>query len=87
MDEIHIREILLDLPLVQTDDRPTGMIVLNAGEVPAERRAEADAFVAANGGMIGEKPLLEVIGGNTPDGGPPAATFYALPPGALVAGE
>jgi len=29
-----IREILLDLPLVQTEDRPEGMIVLNAGEVP-----------------------------------------------------
>ena len=36
-----IREILLDLPLVQTDDRPEGMIVLNAGEVPEDRRAEA----------------------------------------------
>ena len=80
-----IREILLDLPLVQTDDRPEGMIVLNAGEVPEDRRAEADAFVQANGGLIGSKPLFEVIGGNTPAGGPTAATFYALTPAALVA--
>ena len=80
-----IREILLDLPLVQTEDRPEGMIVLNAGEVPDDRRAEADAFVQANGGLIGSKPLFEVIGGNTPAGGPTAATFYALTPAALVA--
>jgi hypothetical protein len=26
---------------VQTEDRPEGMIVLNAGEVPEDRRAEA----------------------------------------------
>ncbi|MDP1849767.1 MAG: hypothetical protein Q8K79_18420 [Solirubrobacteraceae bacterium] len=79
-----IREILLDLPLVQTEDRPEGMIVLNAGEVPEDRRAEADAFVRANGGLIGTKPLFEVIGGTTPSGGPTAATFYALAPAALV---
>ena len=79
-----IREVLLDLPLVQTEDRPEGMIVLNAGALPEDRRAEADAFVAANGGLIGQKPMLEVIGGTSPEGGPPAATFYALPPAALV---
>jgi hypothetical protein len=79
-----IREILLDLPFVQTEDRPEGMIVLNAGLVPEDRRAEADAFVAAHGGMIGTKPMLEVIGGKSPEGGPPAATFYAISPAALV---
>ncbi len=80
-----IREILLDLPLVQTEDRPEGMIVLNAGEVPEDRRAEADAFVQASGGLIGTKPLFEVIGGSTPAGAPVAATFYAIAPAALVA--
>jgi hypothetical protein len=40
-----IREVLLDLQLVQTDDRPEGMIVLRRGDVPPERREEADAFV------------------------------------------
>jgi hypothetical protein len=79
-----IREILLDLPFVQTEDRPEGMIVLNAGLVPEDRRAEADAFVAAHGGMIGTKPMLEVIGGKSPEGGLPAATFYAISPAALV---
>jgi hypothetical protein len=82
-----IREILLDLPLVQTEDRPAGMIVLNAGAVPEDRRAEADAFVQANGGLIGSKPLFEVIGGTTPGGGPTVATFYALAPAALVPPE
>ena len=80
-----IREILLDLPLVQTDDRPEGMIVLNGSNLPEERRAEVEAFVADNGGFIGHRPLFEVIGGTTPEGGPKSGTFYALPPAALVA--
>ena len=83
----HIRELLLDLPLVQTDDRPEGMVVLNRADVPEERRQEADDFVLANGGLIGQKPLFEVIGGITPEGGPASASFYALPPAAFVAPE
>ena len=79
-----IREILLDLPLVQTDDRPEGMIVLNGSSLPEERRAEAEAFVAAHGGLVGCRPLFEVIGGTTPEGGAKSATFYALAPAALV---
>jgi hypothetical protein len=35
--------------------------------------------------MIGEKPLLEVIGGKTPKGGGASETFYAVPIAALVA--
>ena len=81
----EIREILLDLPLVQTDDRPDGMIVLNASDLPEDRRAEAEAFVAAHGGLVGHRPLFEVIGGTTPEGGGASGTFYALPPAALVA--
>ena len=81
----EIREILLDLPLVQTDDRPEGMVVLNRADVPEGRRREADDYVLANGGMIGQKPLFEVIGGVTPEGGPASASFYALPPAALIA--
>ena len=80
-----IRDILLDLPLVQTDDRPEGMIVLNGSSLPEARRAEAEAFVAAHGGLVGHRPLFEVIGGTTPEGGATSATFYALPPAALVA--
>jgi hypothetical protein len=80
-----IREILLDLPLVQTPDRPEGMVVLRRSDVPEDRREEADAFVAANGGLIGEKPVLEVIGGKTPEGGAATERFYALPPAAFVA--
>ena len=80
-----IREILLDLPLVDTPDRPEGMIVMRRSAVPEGRRREADEFVLSNGGQIGSKPLFEVIGGVTPEGGAASETFYAVPPAALVA--
>ena len=80
-----IREILLDLPLVDTPDRPEGTVVIRRTDVPEERRAEADEFVVAHGGMIGEKPLLEVIGGTTPKRVAASETFYAVPIAALVA--
>jgi hypothetical protein len=82
-----IREIILDLPLIDTPDRPEGMIVVRRSDVPEERRAEADDFVIANGGLLGQKPLFEVIGGKTPEGGAASETFYALPPAALIASE
>lgn len=84
-DVISIREVLLDLPLVQTDDRPEGMIVMRRDDVPEDRREEADAWVVAHGGQIGEKPIFEVIGGKTPKSAPGSAAFYALPPAAFVA--
>jgi len=80
-----IRELILDLPLVDTPDRPEGTIVIRRTDVPEERRREADEFVISNGGLIGEKPLLEVIGGKTPKGGAASETFYAVPITALVA--
>jgi hypothetical protein len=79
-----IRELILDLPLVDTPDRPEGTIVIRRTDVPEERRREADEFVISNGGLIGEKPLLEVIGGKTPKGGAVNETFYAVPITALV---
>jgi hypothetical protein len=81
-----IRELLLDLPLIDTPDRPEGSIVIRRGDVPEERRREADEFVIANGGQIGEKPLFEVIGGKTPAGGAVSESFYAVPISALVPG-
>jgi len=81
---VDIREILLDLPLVRTEDPPPGMLVFNRADVPEDRREEADAFVMANGGQIGHRPLFEVIGGKTPASVPGEAAFYALPPAALV---
>ena len=63
----------------------SGNLVFNRADVPEDRREEADAFVAANGGMVGHKPLFEVIGGKTPASVPGEAAFYALPPAALVA--
>lgn len=81
-----IRELLLDLPLVQAEGNPAGTLVFNRADVPAERREEADAFVVANGGQIGHKPLFEVIGGKTPDSVPGDAAYYAVPIAALAAG-
>lgn len=80
-----IRELILDLPLVDTPDRPEGTIVIRRTDVPQERRTEADEFVVSSGGMIGEKPIFEVIGGKTPAGGRASETFYAVPITALVA--
>ena len=82
---VEIRELILDLPLVDTPDRPEGTIVIRRSDVPEDRRREADEFVIANGGQIGTKPLLEVIGGKTPEGAAAAETFYAVPIAALVA--
>jgi hypothetical protein len=81
----EIREVLLDLQLIDTPDRPEGMVVLRRSDVPEDRREEADEFVTSHGGLIGHKPLLEVIGGKTPEGGSASESFYALPPAALVA--
>jgi hypothetical protein len=80
-----IRELILDLPLVDTPDRPEGTIVIRRTDVPEDRRSEADEFVISHGGMIGEKPILEVIGGKTPAGGSAGEKFYAVPVKALVA--
>ena len=81
---VEIRELLLDLPLVDTPDRPEGTIVIRRTDVPEERRREADEFVVSNGGQIGTKPLLQVIGGKTPEGATASETFYAVPIAALV---
>jgi hypothetical protein len=80
-----IREVLLDLQLIDTPDRPEGMVVLRRSDVPEDRRAEADEFVVSQGGMIGHKPLFEVIGGKTPEGASVSEAFYALPPAAFLA--
>ncbi len=61
------------------------MIVLNARRgAPRSAAQRFDASVRANGGLIGTKPMFEVIGGKRPSGGPPDARFYALSPAALV---
>ena len=80
-----IKELLLDLPLVQTEDRPEGMLVMRRSDVPEDRREEADEWVIAHGGQIGQKPIFEVIGGKTPASAPGSAAFYAVPPAAFVA--
>ena len=81
---VEIRELILDLPLVDTRDRPEGTIVIRRTDVPEERRQEADDFVLSSGGQIGQKPMLEVIGGKTPEGASASETFYAVPIAALV---
>ena len=79
-----IREILLDLPLLDVEDRPEGMIVMRRSDVPEARREEADAWVVEHGGLIGHAPLIVVHGGTSPSDSPAGEAYYALPPAALV---
>lgn len=85
MSDDPIRELLLDLPLVDIEDRPEGMLVIRRTDVSEDRREEADSWVVDHGGLIGHAPLIVVHGGKSPNGGPPGEAFYALPPAALVA--
>jgi hypothetical protein len=78
-----IRELLLDLPLVDVDDRPPGMLVMRRSDVPEDRREQADAWVAQHGGLIGHAPLIVVHGGRSPSG-PAGEAFYAVPAAALA---
>jgi hypothetical protein len=84
MTDAPIREILLDVPLLDVEDRPEGMIVMRRIDVPEDRREEADAWVVEHGGLIGHAPLIVVHGGKSPNGNPPGEAYYALPPAALV---
>jgi hypothetical protein len=84
MSEVSIRELLLDLPLIDVEDRPEGMVVIRRTDVPEGRREEADAWVVGHGGLLGHAPLIVVHGGKSPNGSPPGEAYYALPPAALV---
>ena len=84
MADDSIRELLLDLPLLDIEDRPEGMIVMRRTDVPEARREEADEWVVEHGGLIGHAPLIVVQGGKSPNGSPPGEAYYALPPAALV---
>lgn len=84
MADDSIREILLDLPLLDLEDRPEGMIVMRRTDVPEARRDDADEWVVEHGGLIGHAPLIVVHGGTSPNGSPPGEAYYALPPAALV---
>ena len=79
-----IREVMLDVPLFDSPDRPPGMVCMRRVDVPEERREEADAWVAERGGLIGQAPTFTVIGGTTPANAPVGETFYALPPAAFA---
>lgn len=83
-DAPDIRDVLLDLPLVDIPDRPEGMLCMRRSDVPEVRRKEADEWIVAHGGLIGQAPMFVVIGGKTPDSAPPGEAFYALPPAGFV---
>jgi hypothetical protein len=87
MTDDEIRELLLDLPLVDGPGRPQGMLAMRRSDVPEDVRDETDAWVQAHGGQIGEVPLIEVIGGRSPKSGPPGEMYYALAPAAFVTDE
>ncbi len=85
MSDEPIRELLLDLPLLDVEDRPEGMVVIRRTDVPEDRREEADAWVVGHGGLLGHAPLIVVHGGKSPNGSPAGEAYYALPPAAFVA--
>jgi hypothetical protein len=85
MSDEPIRELLLDLPLLDVEDRPEGMVVIRRTDVPEDRREEADAWVVDHGGLLGHAPLIVVHGGKSPNGSPAGEAYYALPPAAFVA--
>ncbi len=79
-----IREIFLEMPVVDPPDRPEGMLAFMRSEVPPEYRPMVDGWVESQGGEVIEPPLIQVHGGTSPETGPPSDGFYALPPSSLT---
>jgi hypothetical protein len=79
-----IRDIFLEMPVVDPPDRPEGMLAFMRSEVPPEYREMVDGWVQSKGGQVIEEPLIKVHGGTTPDSSPSSDGFYALPPAALA---
>lgn len=80
-----IRDIFLEMPVVDPPNRPEGMLAFMRSEVPHEYREMVDGWVQSKGGQVIEEPLIKVHGGTSPDSGPTSDGFYALPPAALAA--
>jgi hypothetical protein len=78
-----IRELLVDLPLANMNQRPEGMLAIRRSEVPEAEQAAVDAWVTAHGGSVAEDALFKVHNGKTPDA-PGGDAFYVLPPSAFT---
>jgi hypothetical protein len=82
-----VRDIFLDMPVVDPPNRPDGMLAFMRSEVPPEYREWVDGWVESNGGQVIVEPLIQVHGGTSPQSGPASDGFYALPPAALKGDE
>jgi hypothetical protein len=79
-----IRDIFLDMPVVDPVNRPEGTVAFMRSEVPPEYREWVDDWVRSKGGQVIVEPLIQVHGGTSPERGPTSDGFYALPPSALA---
>jgi hypothetical protein len=79
-----IRDIFLDMPVVDPANRPEGTLAFMRSEVPPEYREMVDGWVESKGGQVIVEPLIQVHGGTSPESGPTSDGFYALPPSALA---
>jgi hypothetical protein len=79
-----IRDIFLDMPVIDFADRPEGMLGFMRSEVPDEYKPMVDEWVQSKGGEVITIPLVQVHGGNSPETSPEADGYYVLPPAALA---
>jgi hypothetical protein len=80
-----IRDIFLDMPVVDMPDRPERTLAFMRSEVPDEYKPMVDDWVRSKGGKVVTMPLIQVHGGKSPASSPEADGYYVLPPEALVA--
>jgi hypothetical protein len=79
-----IRDIFLDMPVVEMPNRPEGMVAFMRSEVPDEYKPMVDEWVEGRGGEVVVIPLIQVHGGKSPAASPDADGYYVLPPSALA---
>jgi hypothetical protein len=79
-----IRDIFLDMPVVDVPNRPEGTLAFMRSEVPDEYKPMVDEWVQSKGGEVVTFPLIQVHGGKSPQSSPEADGYYVLPPAALV---
>lgn len=79
-----IRDIFLDMPVVDMADRPEGMIAFMRSEVPDQYKPMVDDWVQREGGEVVTIPLIQVHGGTSPQSSPESDGYYVLPPAALT---
>jgi len=79
-----IRDIFLDMPIVDMPNRPEGMVAFMRSEVPDQYKPMVDEWVQGRGGEVVVIPLIQVHGGKSPESSPESDGYYVLPPSALA---